>query len=58
MENTKLEFHWFLSNRCFVALEDFGLLEQRELPENQRHAGIDEVPKTELFGRFVSLHKL
>lgn len=56
MENTGLEVHWFLSNRFFGSLEDFGLLEQRELPENQQRIGVDEVRKTELFDRFVRFY--
>jgi len=56
MENTGFEVHWFLSNRSFRPLEDFGLLEQRDLPDQQKRPGEDLVRKTTLFDSFLSFH--
>jgi hypothetical protein len=56
MENTRIPVHWFLSSRLFGPLQEFGLLEERNLPEHQQKAGVEEVRKTTLFDEFVSFH--
>jgi hypothetical protein len=56
MENTGFEVHWFLSNRLFRPLQDFGLLEHRDLLDQQKRPGLDLVRKTTLFDSFVSFH--
>ncbi len=56
MEKTGSEAHWFLFHRLFRPLRDFGLLEQRDLPEQQKRRGVDLVRKTTLFDSFVSFH--
>jgi hypothetical protein len=53
-EKTRLEAHWFLSNRLFGTLQDFGLLEQRDLPDQQKRQDVDPVRKTTLFDTFIS----
>ena len=54
MESTSCASHWFLSSRLLGPLEDFGLLQRRDLPKQEAFPGIDEVRKTQLFGRFMS----
>jgi hypothetical protein len=56
MENTRCEPHWFLNSRLLSPLEDFGLLERREVPKKSAPVGIREVRKTRLFDRFISFH--
>ena len=56
MEKTGFEAHWFLSNRLFRPLRDFGLLEQRDLPVHQKQPAVDLVCKTTLFDSFISSH--
>ncbi len=56
MENAKCEPHWFLDSRLLSPLEDFGLLQRRELPKQSAPPGIREVRKTPLFDRFISFH--
>ncbi len=56
MEKAGFEVHWFLSSRLFGPLQDFGLLEQRDLPEQQKRPGVDLVRKTTLFDKFISFH--
>jgi hypothetical protein len=58
-ENTGFEVHWFLSilsNRLFRPLQDFGLWERQDLPDQQKRPGVDLVRKTTLFDSFVSFH--
>jgi hypothetical protein len=54
MENARIPVHWFLSSRLFRPLQDFGLLEQRELPDQHKKTGVVEVRKTRLFGEFLT----
>jgi hypothetical protein len=57
MENTRIPVHWFLSNRLFRPLHEFGLLEQRERPHQHEKTGVEEVRKTGLFDEFVTFHR-
>jgi hypothetical protein len=57
MENTRIPIHWFVSSRLFRPLREFGLLEQRELPDQHKTTGVEEVRKTGLFDEFVSFHR-
>jgi hypothetical protein len=57
MENTRIPVHWFLSSRLFRPLREFGLLEQRELTDQHKTTGVEEVSKTRLFHEFVSSHR-
>jgi len=56
MEKTGFEAHWFLYHRLFGTLQNFGLLERRDLPDQQKQHGVDLVRKTTLFDRFISFH--
>ncbi len=56
MEKTGIEVHWFLASRLFGPLLDFGLLEQKDLPEQQKRPGVRLVRKTTLFDGFISFH--
>ena len=56
MENTRIPVHWFLSNRLFRPLQEFGLLELRELPHNHKETGVEQVRKRDLFDKFVTFH--
>ncbi len=56
MKKAKCEPHWFLNSRLLSPLEDFGLLQRRELPNQSAPPGIEEVRKTRLFDRFISFH--
>jgi hypothetical protein len=56
MQNRGFEVDWFLSNRLFRPLQAFGLLEQRDLPDQQKQPGVELVRKTTLFDSFVSFH--
>ena len=57
MENARIPVHWFLSSRLFRPLQEFGLMEQRELPDQHRTIGVEEVRKSGLFHEFVSFHR-
>ncbi|MGO9566633.1 MAG: hypothetical protein ACLP5H_03730 [Desulfomonilaceae bacterium] len=56
MEKTGFEAHWFLYHRLFGTLQNFGLLERRDLPDQEKQHGVDLVRKTTLFDRFISFH--
>ncbi len=56
MEQTGVEVHWFLYHRLFGTLQNFGLLERRDLPDQQEARGVNLVRKTTLFDRFISFH--
>jgi len=49
-------FHGQISSRIFYALKDFGLIERREIPTEEKYIFKYDVRTTPLYGKFIHFH--